>query len=239
VQHEVAVEVALDGLDLLLVGLRAERGGDERLGLAAREHARAVRPRQVGDVDRDRADLVDLAAVDADAALHDEPPHLGLLDRLEGFANRGLLGLVHAEALDHLVEYAGDRLSASLLFVCGQRRGELARGQALDPRLQLGVPRCRLDRPAGLAGALHQIALGARELLALGVAERDRFEHRLFGDLAGTRFDHQYRVFGGRDDELDARRLFLRRRGIRGQLAVDQPDADGADGAVERDTRQT
>src|SRR5207302_10958137 len=77
VQQEVTVEIALDGLDLLLVGLRAERGGNERLGLAACEHARAVRSRQVGHVDRDRAEFVGLAAVDTDAALDDEPPYRG------------------------------------------------------------------------------------------------------------------------------------------------------------------
>ena len=156
-QHEVAVEIALERFDLLLVGFRAERGHHERLGLAAREHARAVRPRQVGHVDRDRPDLIRLAAVDAEIALDDEAPDLGLLDRLEGLADRPPLGLVHAEALDHFVEHAAHRFCSGLLFVDRQRGGQLGCGQTLDARLQLAVVRRGLDGPARLSGALDQV----------------------------------------------------------------------------------
>src|SRR2546425_7839809 len=38
VEHEVAPGLALERLDLLLVGLGAERGGDQRLGLRSEEH---------------------------------------------------------------------------------------------------------------------------------------------------------------------------------------------------------
>src|SRR2546426_5391531 len=76
VEHEVAPGLALERLDLLLVGLGAERGGDQRLGLTARENRRAVGPRQVRHLDRDRPDLVDLPAIHADAPFDDQPPHL-------------------------------------------------------------------------------------------------------------------------------------------------------------------
>src|SRR3989454_7997943 len=46
VEHEVAPGLALERLDLLLVGLGAERGGDQRLGLTAREDRRAVGDRK-------------------------------------------------------------------------------------------------------------------------------------------------------------------------------------------------
>ena len=65
VEHEPLVDLAVHHLDLLLVLGGAERGGDERLRLAAREHGRAVRARQHADLDPDRADLVELAAVEA------------------------------------------------------------------------------------------------------------------------------------------------------------------------------
>src|SRR6185312_3494212 len=52
-------------VELLLVVLGAERDRDQRLGLAALEQRRAVRPRQHADLDRDRADLVGPPAVDA------------------------------------------------------------------------------------------------------------------------------------------------------------------------------
>ena len=56
VQHEALPGLALDHLDLLLVVGGAERGGDERLRLAAGEHGRAVRrgaARSVSIADRD------------------------------------------------------------------------------------------------------------------------------------------------------------------------------------------
>src|SRR5919198_667693 len=53
VQHEMAIRLALQRLDLLLVGFRAERGRHKRLRLAAGEESRAVGARQVADLDRD------------------------------------------------------------------------------------------------------------------------------------------------------------------------------------------
>ena len=44
----------------------------------------------------------------------EEAFRLGLLDRLESFANRRFLGLVYAEALHHLVEHAAHRLGPGL-----------------------------------------------------------------------------------------------------------------------------
>ena len=69
VQHEALVELAGDVLDLLLVVGGAERAGDQRLRLAAREHDRAVDAGQHAGLGPDRADLVELAAVEADAAV--------------------------------------------------------------------------------------------------------------------------------------------------------------------------
>ena len=59
----VVVHVALrlfrlEGVQLLLVAHRAERGDREDLRLAAREEAGAVRSRQEADLGADRADLV-------------------------------------------------------------------------------------------------------------------------------------------------------------------------------------
>ena len=131
-------------------------------------------------------------------------------------------------------------LGPALLLVGGERDGQLGRRQALDLRLQLGVASGgRVERPARLRGALRQLPLRPRQSLALPVAERDRLEHRLLGNLVRPRLDHQHRVLGAGDDELEARHLLLRRGRVRDQLALDQPDAYGADGPVERDTRQT
>ena len=71
-RHVVVVQVALglvgaDRVDALDVRRRAERGDRQRLGLAAREQRRAVGARQEADLDRDRPDGVQVAAVHADA----------------------------------------------------------------------------------------------------------------------------------------------------------------------------
>src|SRR5438552_1178499 len=84
------IRLALQRLDLLLVGLGAEGGGDEGLRLAAREERRAVRARQVAGLDADRPDLVRLAAVEADALFDDHASQLG---RLGGLERCSLVGL--------------------------------------------------------------------------------------------------------------------------------------------------
>src|SRR5206468_8802501 len=83
VEQEVAVRLALQRLDLLLVVLSAQRGRYERLRLATGEQRRAVRPRQVSGLDRDRPDLVRLAAVQPEILLDDHPAQLGRLRGLE------------------------------------------------------------------------------------------------------------------------------------------------------------
>ena len=65
VQHERLGGLAghVDAVDPLLVVRGAERHGDERLGLAAGEQRRAVGAGQHADLDRDRPDGVEVAAV--------------------------------------------------------------------------------------------------------------------------------------------------------------------------------
>jgi hypothetical protein len=67
VQHEALPGLALEALDLLRVVGGAERAGDQRLRLAAREHGRTVHARQDPRFDPDRPHLVELPAVEAHA----------------------------------------------------------------------------------------------------------------------------------------------------------------------------
>ena len=79
VEHEALPRLAVDHFDLLLIVGGAERRGDQRLRLAAGEDDRAVHARQDARLDPDRPDLVELAAVEADAALeHFVAQHLFL-----------------------------------------------------------------------------------------------------------------------------------------------------------------
>ncbi len=64
-QHERVAPLAFERIDDLRVAAGAERGYDERLRLAAREHGRAVRSRQHAHLNVDRAHGVRVATVDA------------------------------------------------------------------------------------------------------------------------------------------------------------------------------
>ena len=91
----------------------AQRGDGQRLRLAAREEAGAVRARQEADLDRDGPDGVHVAAVHADALVEHQLAH-GLLveqrgqaaargptatfGRLEGRVRRGLVATVPARS---------------------------------------------------------------------------------------------------------------------------------------------
>ena len=81
VQHEARVGEALQPVDHLLGFLGAERGRDDRLGLAAGEQGRSVGARQEADADLDRAHGLGVAAVDAAAFLEDRAADDVGLDR--------------------------------------------------------------------------------------------------------------------------------------------------------------
>jgi hypothetical protein len=190
---------------------------------------------QIGRPDRDRPDLVHLATVDANPLLYDEPADLGGGDLLEGLANGDLLRLVAPERGEDLVEHVVDRVRARVLLMGAQRRGDLRLRQLLHTGPQCWVlAGLGIERPARLRGAADEILLQPRQLLAFGVAERDRLEHGLFRDFFGAGLDHEHGVLGSGDDELECRDLLLLRGRVDDAVAVHLPDAHGADGPVER-----
>ena len=128
VQHEGALVVALERVDVLLVLAGAERGDDQRLGLAAGEQGRAVGAGQHADLGHDRADGLGVAAVDAEAGVEDAVAHHVLLEMLEGLGEllrRAGRLLAFADQLGHdLVLGLGDGFMA--VFLGGEwhsRRG--------------------------------------------------------------------------------------------------------------------
>ena len=79
VQQEGFLVGAGQRVDILLVFAGAERGDDNRLGLAAGEQRRTMRARQDADFRLDAAHGLQVAAVDARAGVQDVPAHdLGL-----------------------------------------------------------------------------------------------------------------------------------------------------------------
>ena len=138
VEHEALVAVAVDGLDLLLVIGRAERCGDERLRLAAREHRRAVHTGQHSDLAPDAADLVELAAVEPDAVLeHLVAQHL-LLELLEdGLRFHLALDLAFGERRNQLLENLVDAVVVLELAADAHRLAERDEHLLLDLTVEL------------------------------------------------------------------------------------------------------
>jgi hypothetical protein len=239
VQHEAPEGIALERLDLLLVVLGAEGGDDEGLGLPAGEERRAVGARQVRHLAPDRAHFLDAAAVHADAFLHDEPAHLGLLDLLEVAAGLRPVRLVAADGREHLLEDGVEGLATRLLLVHGQRLDHLGRGQLLHARLERRIgARLGVEGPAGLGRLGHQLLLDPGQLLAPLVAEGQRLEHLLLADFLAAGLDHQDGVLITRHHELERGGRHLLVGGIGHQLAVDQGHPDRPDRTRERDAGQ-
>src|SRR3981081_528981 len=75
VQQEVLFVGSLQGIDKLLVFASAKRGNHQRLGFAAGEKRRTVRPRQDAGLAYDGSDRLHVAAVDALSGVEDVPAH--------------------------------------------------------------------------------------------------------------------------------------------------------------------
>ncbi len=70
------------------------------------------------------------------------------------------------------------------------------------------------------------------------MAEADRLEDDLLGYLVGARLDHQDRLLGAGDDQVETRHGLRLVRRVGNELAVHEADPHRADGAVKRDARE-
>ena len=239
VQHEAGIAEAFQTIDHLLGILGAERGGANRLGFAAGEQRRAVGARQEADDGFDRADLIELAAVDARTFLEDGGAHdvgfhlLHGLDRdhlgLRGFVREGRLGLG-----TRLVQ----RVRARRLV--GELVGgsDIGANQFLELRLDVGGVVAEVDVPRILGGLLGQLDDRADHLADLVMREHHRAEHFGFGQFLGLGFDHHHSGVGRGDHEVEpafGERLVLLR--VERVFAVDVADARGANRAHEGHAR--
>ena len=191
--------------------------------------------------DRDRAHGARIAPVDARLAVEDLAANDLRFHLLQDAAHHVGVGRVvldlHAR-LEHLlldlVELAGaQRLRLHAVGVVQVGLGE--RADLLDERL---VARRRLPFPVVLAGFVGELVDRLDRDLHLLVAEHDGAQHHVLGKLVGFRFDHQHRLLGAGDDEVQLRGLELGLGRVQDVLAVDVAHARGADRAVERDARE-
>ena len=91
VQQERLFVRSLQSVDELLVFGGAERCDDQRLGLAAGKQRRAMGARQNADFRHDRADGLEVAAIDALAGVEDVPTHDLGFELLEHAGNAQLV----------------------------------------------------------------------------------------------------------------------------------------------------
>ena len=240
VQHESLVELAAHVLDLLLVVGRAERAGDECLCFAAGEDDRAVRAREDARLGPDRANLVELAAVEADTPLeHLVPQHL-LLQVLEDALRFELLfGFGVGHRGDQLLEHLIDRGVARQLLADPHRLAERQVDLLLDLAIELVADRllldgrassCRLSRPVPRwPTTICLIAAWA----ASSAPTTCGFAHFLRACL-----DHHDAVAGAGDDEVERALLALLVRRVDDVGAVDESDPHAGSRLLERDLRQ-
>src|SRR3972149_6098313 len=145
-------------------------------------------------------------------------------------------GLVDPERLSVLTEHRLERLRPDLLLVDGQGLDHLGRGGVSDPGLEGRIrPGCGIEGPARLGRPGHELLLHPGEPLALLLTEGESLEHLLLADLLAARLDHEDRVLGAGEDELQRRGSHLGIRRVGDELAAREGHTNGAQGPVERE----
>ncbi len=199
-----------------------------------------MRAGQQADHRLDRADLIELAAVNALAVLEDGAANdfrFQLLDRLVGdhlrlrfFFGEGFLGLG-----PRIVERIRTRRLVGQLVGGGDVVADDAAQLFLDRR---GIVRS-VDFPRFLGGLLGQVDDRADDLAAFLMREHDGAEHFLFGQFLGFGFDHHHRVLRCGNDEVEA--TFFVERAFEARVefvfAIAETDACSTDRAHEGHAR--
>ncbi len=239
-EHEALPRLAVDGLDLLLIVGRAERGGDERLRLAAREQAGSMGAGEDADFDRDRADLVEPAPVEPSAALEDLVAQHFLLQVLENRLRVGLsFGVPFRQAGDESVHDPVDGRVVLELVLDPHRVGERPEDLVLD-FLDEVLRDFLLQRghPFSLSGLRHQRVDAGHDVLDRRMRAFERLDHLRFRHFLRARLDHDDAVPAAGDDEIERAALALVERGVDHELAVRESDAHAGERPRLRNARQ-
>ena len=243
VQHEAPERLAGERLDALLVLAGAQGRGDQRLGLAAGKDGRAVRAGQNLGLHGDLADLVALAAADAQAGVEHHAAHVVVLEVLDEALDGPLGGEV---LLAHLLGKLGgdrtlgvaERLVALLLLGDGVGGLDGLEGELAHALLEVLVRGREHEGALGLAVRCAHLFLRLDFGLDRLVGKEERLDHVGLGDLLGAALDHHDRVLGGGDDEVEIGGRALLGGRVGDELAVDAPNAHAGDRSVEGDVRQ-
>ena len=192
-----------------------------------------MRSRNQSGLDADLSDLVGLAAVGALAVVENAVADDALRVRFHCGLDVVLFELL-AQRLDRLVAQGVHQSGAFVLG--GGEDVPVAGGRELVDRRQYV-----LRQLWGLVGALlladlgHHLLLEGDDLCVRLLGQLHRLEQGRFGDFAGAGLDHDDRVLGAGDDDVEDALIALLVGGIDDVLAVDLADARAGDGPPERD----
>ncbi len=242
VQQEIAAEIAMQGVDDLFVVAGSQRGHHQRLGFAAREQGRAMRPRQEAHFAFDRAHRPGVAAVDPGTAIDDIAAQDGRFQLFQRRAQIRILQILIRQSVPDLRLDRSNRVLAVGLVLDRIGRAHVSLAQ----RLHAGIKRAVIGRleverlfRRGLGQIDDQVDHGLHRL----VAEFDRTQHLVLGQLIGFRFDHHHGVLGARHDQIQpllgvaAQPLHVLDVRVQNIFAIDEPDPRRADRAHERNAR--
>ena len=191
--------------------------------------------RQHAGFDPDVADLVELAAVEADAVCQ----HLFAQDLFLQLAEHGLgVGL----AVGFRVGIGGDEVlldlidGAVVLELLADAHGRLQRlvDLGLDVGLDAGGECLDRDGHLLLAGFLGEVVDHGDDLLDRGVRGVERGDDLLLGYFLGAGLDHHQAVLAADHDEVELALFALLEGRVDDVLTVDQAHADRGDRLLER-----
>ena len=197
-----------------------------------------MRARQHAHLDADRANVFQAAAVDANALFDDTLPDAVLQRLVEELADDvRVVGKTLAQLEDRPRPQLVDAVLAGLLIGAVEDLVEAQREVlAHDLEHVLGI-NGRDPFPLLQADLLLQLELGGADPLDLFVRLGKRVKDDLLADALGAGFDHEDRVRGAGDDEVQLRVRHLRHRRVHDDLTVEVTHPHRADGALERDVR--
>ena len=239
IQHEALVGETFQPIDHLLQLLGAERGGADRLSLAACEQRRAVGARQEADDRLDRAYRLRVATVDATAVLEDRAADDVGLERFHELgSDELLLRVAFGECFGGLG--AGSIQRGRALGLVGELVGgvDILADEILELFLDRALVGGGRKLPGLLGGLLGKLDDRLDHLLALAVSEHYGAQHLFFGKLLRLGFDHHHGVAGASDDEVERAFRNFGLVGVELVLAVLEPDASPGDRPHERNARQ-
>src|ERR1700691_5734052 len=237
VQHEALFGFAFEALETLHIIAGAERGRDQGLGFSASEDGAAVHPWEDSDFDPDLADLVEFTSIGTALVVDNLITEDALAQLLVILFQLRLVGCIVFGDLGYEFLFQGANQFVAFGFrmlggieSIGQSAADLC-FEALKVSL---VKFRRRDLALRFAGLAAQLVDSGANLFDFGVAEFDCVDHGFFFNFLCAGLDHDNRVSGANDHDVEQSVAHFGVGGVGDETAGDEPNAHGTDWAEER-----